>query len=114
VEPIALRGLGLYLLFTYVLNVFGHTNVEALPASLPRTWAGRLIVSGSFHALHHARLQGHYGLFTQVLDRLCGTYFEDYPHVHARAASSHGLLTLGERCEGPAAEALPSAPLSHP
>jgi Delta7-sterol 5-desaturase len=95
--PLARGGLVLYVFSNYVLNVLGHTNIEALPAHFPRTLPGRFFISSTFHAMHHARLQGHYGLFTQVLDRLGGTYFEDFPQVHARAASGEGLRTLGER-----------------
>jgi Delta7-sterol 5-desaturase len=99
VVPLAVPGLVLYLLTNHALNVLAHTNVEFLPARFPRSWLGRLFISGTFHALHHARLQGHYGLFTPILDRLLGTCFQDYPQVHTRAASGQGLSTLGERCE---------------
>lgn len=99
VVPLAVPGMVLYLLTNHALNVLAHTNVEFLPASYPRSWLGRLLISGTFHAMHHARLQGHYGLYTPILDRLLGTCFQDYPQVHARAATGQGLHTLGERCE---------------
>src|SRR5690606_5712092 len=40
----------------------------------------------TFHAMHHARYTGHYGLFTTVLDRVLGTAWDDTPEVQARAA----------------------------
>jgi sterol desaturase/sphingolipid hydroxylase (fatty acid hydroxylase superfamily) len=97
VWPLALPGLGFYFLANYVFNVLGHTNVELLPRGFARSWPGRLYVTASFHAMHHARLQGHYGLFTQVLDRLCGTAWKDYEQIHARARAGAGLTHLGER-----------------
>lgn len=98
VVPLAVPGLVAYILTNHALNVLAHTNVEFLPARFPRSWLGRLFISGTFHALHHARLQGHYGLYSPILDRLLGSYFEDYPQVHTRAATGQGLHTLGERC----------------
>ncbi|MBX5481344.1 MAG: sterol desaturase family protein [Myxococcaceae bacterium] len=97
VVPITLPGLVTYMMLNYVLNVWGHLNVELLPAGYGRSWMARLFISTTFHALHHARYTGHYGLFTPVLDRLFGTVFEDYPEVHARAATGNGLTTMGER-----------------
>jgi Delta7-sterol 5-desaturase len=97
VMPITQVGVVAYFLTNFVLNVWGHSNVEALPPGFARTWLGRVVFSPSFHAMHHARYQGHYGLFTQVLDRLFDTYWADYPEVHERAARGEGLTRLGER-----------------
>jgi sterol desaturase/sphingolipid hydroxylase (fatty acid hydroxylase superfamily) len=106
VMPITKAGVLAYFLTNFVLNVWGHSNVEALPAGFARTWLGRVVFTPSFHAMHHARYQGHYGLFTQVLDKLFGTYWADYPEVHARAANGAGLSRLGERL----ATGLPETP----
>lgn len=97
VVPLSQPGLALYFFANYVLNVFAHTNVEPLPAGYPQHWLARLLNSSSYHAMHHARSLGHYGLFTPWLDRLLGTAFPDFAEVHARAASGQGLRTLGER-----------------
>lgn len=97
VVPLSQAGLALYFFTNYVLNVFGHTNVESLPAGYPRHWLARLLNSSTYHAMHHARSLGHYGLFTPWLDRLFGTGFHDFAEVHARAASGQGLRTPGER-----------------
>jgi sterol desaturase/sphingolipid hydroxylase (fatty acid hydroxylase superfamily) len=99
--PLSRAGLALYFFTNYVLNVLAHTNVEPLPAGYPRHWLARLLNSSTFHAMHHARSLGHYGLFTPWLDRLCETAFPDYAEVHARAASGQGLRTLGERVVPP-------------
>jgi len=101
-------GLALYFLTNYALNVWAHTNVEALPAGYPRHWLARVLNSSTYHAMHHARSRGHYGLFTPWFDRLFSSAFEDYPQVHARAASGQGLRTLGERVTVEAQEPRPS------
>jgi Delta7-sterol 5-desaturase len=101
--PITLPGFGGYFLLNYAFNVWGHTNVELLPESYGRSRLSRIFISVSFHAMHHARYTGHYGLFTTVLDRAFGTYFPDYPEVHARAARGLGLQSLGERASTPEA-----------
>jgi sterol desaturase/sphingolipid hydroxylase (fatty acid hydroxylase superfamily) len=103
VMPVTQAGVMGYILTNYFLNVVGHGNTEWLPRRFVASWAGRLFFTPTFHALHHARYQGHYGLFTVVLDRWLGTVFGDYSQVHARAREGHGLARFGER--------LPQAPL---
>jgi sterol desaturase/sphingolipid hydroxylase (fatty acid hydroxylase superfamily) len=98
--PLALPGVFLYFITNYVLNVIGHSNVEWFGEAYPKMRWGRVFFSVSFHAMHHARYEGHYGLFTQVLDRLFGTYFTDYPAVHAKASRGEGLTRLGARLDG--------------
>ncbi|MFP2908061.1 sterol desaturase family protein [Pyxidicoccus sp. 3LFB2] len=97
VMPVTLAGVMAYILTNYALNVFGHGNTEWLPERFVRSWAGRLFFTPTFHALHHARYQGHYGLFTPMLDRWLGTAFDDYEEVHARARAGNGLERIGER-----------------
>ncbi|WP_224244627.1 sterol desaturase family protein [Hyalangium gracile] len=97
VMPIAQAGVMAYILTNYFLNVIGHGNTEWLPRRFVSSWLGRLFFTPTFHALHHARYQGHYGLFTVVLDGWFGTAFEDYPRVHARAREGQGLVRIGER-----------------
>lgn len=95
--PITQAGLALYILSNYALNVLGHGNTEWVPERVVSSWVGRAFITTTFHAMHHARYQGHYGLFTPVLDRWLGTAFDDYPQVHARARAGQGLERLGER-----------------
>ncbi|MCY1016387.1 sterol desaturase family protein [Pyxidicoccus sp. MSG2] len=95
--PVTKVGVMAYIFTNYALNVFGHGNTEWLPERFVRSPAGRLFFTPTFHALHHARYQGHYGLFTPVLDRWLGTAFEDYEEVHARARAGEGLERIGER-----------------
>lgn len=95
--PVAAPGLMAYLMINYLLNVLGHSNAEVFPSAFVRSPLGRLFFTPTYHAMHHARFKGHYGLFTPMLDRWFGTAFEDYPLVHARAVAGQGLKTIGMR-----------------
>lgn len=110
VMPISMLGLMVYVTLNFVLNVWGHLNVELMPAGFARSALGKVFITTSFHAMHHARYQGHYGLYSPLLDRLLGTEWKDYPEVQERAATGHGLTTLGERIRlQPETEHVPSA-----
>lgn len=71
-----------YFFTNYFLNVLGHINVEIFSPAFVNSWAGRFFYTPTFHALHHLRYKGHFGLFTSVLDKWHGTYFKDYPVFH--------------------------------
>jgi Delta7-sterol 5-desaturase len=94
---ISLLGLWIYAIANYALNVLGHSNVEVFPPWFSRSWAGRMLVTPTYHALHHARYRGHYGLFTSVLDRLFGSVYPDYEAVQDRTGRGDGLTSLAER-----------------
>lgn len=106
VMPISIAGLTAYFVFNYALNVWGHLNVELMPAWFTRSWFGRAFITTTYHSMHHARYVGHYGLFTRFLDRAFGTGFADYEAVHERVAHQQGLKTLGERIAVPAPPAV--------
>lgn len=82
--PIPEIGYSLYFLTNYILNVYGHLNVEFMPKIYVRT-VGQVVNTTTYHALHHLRYRGHFGLFTRFLDRAHGTEFKDYPDMHAKA-----------------------------
>lgn len=90
-------GLFAYLLTNYALNVLGHSNTEWFPSWFVKSPLGKVFLTPTFHAMHHARHQGNYGLFTIVLDRWLGTDFKDYPQAHQKAREGVGLSRLGER-----------------
>lgn len=97
VYPITFEGLAFYSLFQITVNLLGHMNVEVYPTGFADSWIGRWVTTPTFHALHHGRSKGHYGLLTTIPDRIFGTYFEDYPRVLNRAAEGRGLTRLNER-----------------
>jgi Delta7-sterol 5-desaturase len=93
--PMSFTAYAAYFTLNYVLNVYGHMNVEVLPPEVIKNSAGAALNSTTYHALHHARFQGHFGLFTPYLDRWFGTRFGDYERVHAEAYEGRGLTQLG-------------------
>jgi len=110
VMPVPMAGAMLYVLTDYALDVVGRANTEWLSTRFVASGLGRVLFTPTFHAMHHARHQGHYGLFTTVLDRWLGTAFEDYPRVHARARAGEGLERVGERVQAAGAPPATLAP----
>ncbi len=95
--PLSFTGYAFYFTVNYALNIFAHLNVELIPPSwLQRPW-GRVLNATSFHALHHGRYNGHFGLFTPFLDRIFGTDFTDYREVQKEAYQGRGLQRVGQR-----------------
>jgi sterol desaturase/sphingolipid hydroxylase (fatty acid hydroxylase superfamily) len=66
-----------------IINSFSHANFELKPNQAGR-WLGRVLTSTTYHSLHHSRYTGNYGLGTRILDRVCGTEWEDYERVFDR------------------------------
>jgi sterol desaturase/sphingolipid hydroxylase (fatty acid hydroxylase superfamily) len=66
-------------------NVMAHLGYELLPSWWTRAPLLRWSNSATFHALHHERYQGNYGLFTRVWDRLFGTELDGYELAFAAA-----------------------------
>lgn len=98
-QPIPLAGVMLYGFFNYLFNTLGHANHELIPVAIVRhPLIGRL-VTATYHSMHHARMNGHFGLFTTVLDERFGTAFSDYPQIHARVRAGCGPQRLGERAD---------------
>jgi lathosterol oxidase len=97
VTEVSGAGLAAYGLFNYAVNVLGHSNVEVFPRWFSTSALGRYVVTPTYHALHHARFNGHFGLFTSVLDRAFGTVFRDYEAIQARTGAGQGLQRLNER-----------------
>jgi hypothetical protein len=56
----------------------------------------------TYHALHHARWTGHFGLGTTVLDRLLGTEWSDWPELHRRVLDGDPMRSFKDQGEHPA------------
>jgi sterol desaturase/sphingolipid hydroxylase (fatty acid hydroxylase superfamily) len=100
--PVPLEGTMAYSVVFVLLDLLGHLNVEVFPSWFARSWLGRVIYTPTFHALHHARFRGHYGLFTTFMDRIFGTWFPDYERIQADAAEGRPMRSLSERRLAPA------------
>ncbi len=104
---IALSSLGLlgfwgYLVFLAAMwsgNIAGHANAEMFP--MPSTRLTTVLWSNpiSYHSLHHARFDGHYGFVAATMDRLFGTEFTDWLAIHQRVFGGKSLKSLREKAD---------------
>lgn len=76
--------IGLFMLFQFVYNVYGHLGYELYPKGFHKTRVGRWVNTSVAHNLHHGRFHGNYGLYTLIWDRLFGTLREDYDETYQR------------------------------
>jgi len=81
-----------------VINSFSHANFEVKSAHFQR-WAGRILTSTTYHALHHSRYANNYGLGTRVFDRIFRTEWADYDPLFEQVAEGRPLTRLGEKME---------------
>jgi len=97
VYPLASFGVALYLFANYALNLFAHTNIEVVPPLFVRSKLTNWLNAPTYHSLHHARYNGHYGLYTPFLDWMFNSRFEDYEAVHKMAFEGNGLTHKAQR-----------------
>ena len=107
--PALLTGLGLlhagalvtYLLASAAGNIIGHANAELHPQSSgerANSWASHPF---TYHALHHARWTGHFGLGMSAFDRVLGSEWPDWPALHARVVAGRPLRSFKDRGDEP-------------
>jgi sterol desaturase/sphingolipid hydroxylase (fatty acid hydroxylase superfamily) len=95
--PISASGWAWYMAYNVLGNIVGHANAEPIPRLPLRRHAALLSNVFVYHALHHARWNGHYSFGTAMMDRLCATEWADWPALHDRAAAGQPLRSLRER-----------------
>ncbi len=95
--PIPFYGIAAYQFVFIMLDLVAHTNVEFFPAGFPDSILGKFFYSPTFHAMHHARYKGNYGLFTSFMDRIFGSAFSDYPELFNLAREGRGPASLQYR-----------------
>jgi len=86
-----------YLLASAAGNIIGHANAEPHPRSSGERGKSWLTHPFTYHALHHARWTGHYGLGMTVLDRLLGSEWSDWPKLHARVVAGEPMRSFKDR-----------------
>lgn len=88
--PLPLPALAAVQLIGLANNVMAHLGYELLPAGWLRIpllgWSN----TATFHAMHHSRPNGNFGLFTRVWDRLFGTEHSAYAEAFAAAHPAVG------------------------
>ncbi len=95
--PITLPGLLLFFGFYYFQSINGHSNVEGTPSIFVKGVLRYLVGTPSFHAMHHARVTGHFGLMSPIQDYLFRTSYDDYKNVYMRAREGQGLTRVNEK-----------------
>jgi sterol desaturase/sphingolipid hydroxylase (fatty acid hydroxylase superfamily) len=95
----------LFFVMFWTGNIVGHANAEIFGLRVTR-WMSILFSNPiSYHSLHHARYDRHYGFATALMDRLFGTEWNDWAQVHERALHNQPLKSLSERVKSDAPQA---------
>lgn len=103
--PVVLTRLGLcggagwltFLAWHWVGNIVGHANAELAPLRSTRFTSFWMSNPISYHSLHHARFEGHYGFVIAALDRTFGTEHPDWLAVHERVLAGRPLTSPREK-----------------
>ncbi len=85
-----------FLAFHWYGNITGHANADFIPKVFGSKLVSTFANPVTYHALHHARFQGHYGFGAAYMDRLGRTEFPDWQNVHARVMAGEPLKRMGE------------------
>lgn len=84
-----------------MVNSFGHANFEFRSEDY-NSFFGKFLTTSAYHALHHSRYTGNYGLATRFLDKLFATEWPDYEVLYERVTGEGRPLTsLRERVHKP-------------
>lgn len=87
-----------FLAFAWYGNIAGHANAEYMPAFVSSQWGSRLFANPiSYHSLHHARFERHYGFATSWMDAIFGTQWPDWIAVSERVRGGEPLTKLREK-----------------
>jgi lathosterol oxidase len=97
VVPLNMFGIATWYVGYLAINSFSHANFELKSEGYNR-WLGKALTSTTYHALHHSRYTGNFGLGTRFLDRLFKTEWEDYERLYDRiTVDQKPLARLSEK-----------------
>ena len=68
----------LWLIYMFVINVWGHLGFELFPAGFRRHWLLRWHNTTTHHDMHHQHVNGNYSLYFNFWDRVMRTNHRDY------------------------------------
>lgn len=90
-------GFAVWLWTLWAGNIAGHANAEIFPVRASR-WSTLMMSNPiSYHSLHHARFDGHYGFVAAMMDRIFRTEFQDWKELHDRVFDGKPLQSLREK-----------------
>jgi sterol desaturase/sphingolipid hydroxylase (fatty acid hydroxylase superfamily) len=82
--PIHPFGIALFMLSSFMINVYGHLGYEIMPRWFRHTVLFKVFNTSVYHNLHHSKFNGNYGLYLRVWDRLMKTENPDYEKEYDR------------------------------
>lgn len=89
-----------FLTFAWYGNIVGHANAELMPAFVSTKWGSMLYANPiSYHSLHHARFEKHYGFGTAWMDMIFRTQWADWIAVSKRVRGGAPLTKLREKLD---------------
>ena len=90
-------GIAVWFCVYIVATSCGHANFEIQSKNVNRLLAP-VFTTTTYHALHHSRYRGNFGLSTRVLDKLFHTEWEDYDRIYEQIVKiEQPLKSIGER-----------------
>ncbi|RVU01512.1 sterol desaturase family protein [Mucilaginibacter limnophilus] len=92
VLPVHKLTIALFILFGFIINVYGHLGYEIAPRRFRNSILFEIFNSSVYHNLHHSKFRGNYGLYFRLWDRLMKTenpdYVKEYDKIQAKRFES--------------------------
>ena len=96
IVPIHPYAIGLFMLFMFLFNLYGHLGYEIYPQSLLKTKLGKWMNTSTSHNMHHKFFNDNYGLYFRFWDVVMKTthpkYEETVANFHALPSHSNTKL----------------------
>jgi sterol desaturase/sphingolipid hydroxylase (fatty acid hydroxylase superfamily) len=80
--PVHIAALFTWQITYIVLSVIAHLGYEVYPKGFNRHWLFKFKTPSTHHNMHHAKVNGNYGLYFTWWDKLLGTEFKDYHQTY--------------------------------
>lgn len=84
----------MFYIFYFCISLAAHSNVELFPPFIRKIVISKYFNSAASHSIHHVRYMGNYGLVTNILDRLYGSYEQDTEQLRELAYNGEGYSIL--------------------
>jgi lathosterol oxidase len=81
VMPVHPLAIAIFLVLMMIYNVYGHLGYELYPKGFSKNFIGKWVNTSVNHNMHHQTINGNYGLYFLVWDRMMGTIQPAYDQV---------------------------------
>lgn len=102
VIPIHPAALGIFSLYSILMNIMGHLGYELFPAKFANSHWIKWHNSSTHHNMHHHYSKCNYGLYFSIWDRMMGTLHKQYESTFkniARRARNNNQQKLNQQLE---------------